>query len=120
MISDRGQYDAVLCCKQSLVFESRISNVMDEFTLNGKADMSLMYGVANFNGRAALSLYRERFPNSTMTNHKIFPRLHRKLCENGSIHDRRQDTGRTRHVQFPELEECILRGVEGSPSTSTR
>lgn len=94
--------------------------VMEQFTFAEKADMHLMYGIANCNGRKALRLYHERFPNRTMPDHKIFPRLHRQLCDSGSFHVKRPDAGRWRHVRDPEMEERILRECEDNPSTSTR
>ncbi|GFV76810.1 hypothetical protein TNCV_4730301 [Trichonephila clavipes] len=42
-----------------------------------------MYGAVN--SRAVLQLYQERFPRRCMPNHKVFQRLHRQPCENGSF-----------------------------------
>lgn len=65
-------------------------------------------------------MYRERFFNRIMSDYKMFPRLHQQLYENGAFYVTRKDTGRARHVRLPELEESILREVEGSSRASTR
>ncbi|GFX99926.1 uncharacterized protein TNCV_259631 [Trichonephila clavipes] len=58
---------------------------MSEFANSEKADVHLIYGAANGNGRAALRLYQELFRNRCMWKHTMFERLDRSLCEKGSI-----------------------------------
>lgn len=93
---------------------------MGDFTNSEKADMHLIYGAANRNGRVAPRLYQERFPNSRMTNHKMFERLHRHLCENGSFIASCDGRTGTRTVRHPNMEETILNIVDETPRTSTR
>ena len=56
-----------------------------------KADVYLMYGTANSNGRESLKLYREKFPNKKMPDLKLFSYLLRELRESGSFHVKRPD-----------------------------
>ncbi|KFM62974.1 hypothetical protein X975_21073, partial [Stegodyphus mimosarum] len=87
--------------------------------MQGKADMHLMYGADNGNGRAALRLYQERFPNRRMPKNTMFERLHRSLCENGSL-EATSDTRSGRTARQPRIKESILNIVHESPQTSTR
>lgn len=91
---------------------------MDEYSNVELADMHLVYGAADCNGRTALRLYQERFPNRRAPHHTIFARLHRRLRENGSFE--RATMNRERSTRTPDNEENVLRLAEGNPSTSTR
>ncbi|GFU41540.1 hypothetical protein TNCV_2792611 [Trichonephila clavipes] len=77
-----------------------------------KADLHLMHGDVNGNGRAAILLYQEHFPNRRMLNHKKFQRLHRQAYENSSFIASFDGRGRSRTEQHPYLEEVILDHVE--------
>lgn len=81
---------------------------MERFTHAEMADMHLVYGFVNGNGRAAVREYRERFPNRRIPQHQTFGRLHRLLRETGTSRARMHDTGRNRTVRTPEMEEEIM------------
>ncbi|KFM72950.1 hypothetical protein X975_25428, partial [Stegodyphus mimosarum] len=91
-----------------------------KFTHREKADMHLMYGADNGNGRAALRLHQERFPNRRMPKHTIFERLHRSLCENGSFEATSDTRSGSRTARQHRIEESILNIAHESPQTSTR
>ncbi|KFM77037.1 hypothetical protein X975_18776, partial [Stegodyphus mimosarum] len=97
-----------------------MSSVMGEFTHREKANMHLMYGTANGNGRAALRLYQERFPKRRMPKHTMFERLRRSLCENGSFEVTSNTRSGRRTALQPRIEESILNIAHESPQTSTR
>ncbi|GIY85832.1 hypothetical protein CEXT_466161 [Caerostris extrusa] len=50
---------------------------MGDFTYVAKADIHCVYSSANGNGRAALRMYHEQFPDGRMRNHILRP-LHRQ------------------------------------------
>lgn len=55
------------------------------FSTEELADMHLVYGLAQGNGRAAHRLYTERFPMRRAPHHTLFARLHQNLRERGSF-----------------------------------
>ncbi|GFY00427.1 uncharacterized protein TNCV_1664661 [Trichonephila clavipes] len=93
---------------------------MGDFTNNEKADIHLMYGADNSNGRTVLQLYQYRFPSRDMPNHKMFQTLHRQLCENGSFITSTGGKCRSRAVRQTHLEEIILDYGNEIPGTSKR
>ncbi|GFX44930.1 uncharacterized protein TNCV_3429791 [Trichonephila clavipes] len=99
--------------KSAFAFENSV--VMSDFTNSKKANMHLMYGAVNDNGREALRLHQEHFPSRCMSNHKIFQRLHRKTCENGSFDVSIDGRGRSRTVRQTHLKEVILNHVDERP-----
>lgn len=48
------------------------SSMMGDFMNSEKANMHLIYGAANGNGKAVLQLYQESFPNRHRLNPKMF------------------------------------------------
>ncbi|GFW34501.1 DUF4817 domain-containing protein [Trichonephila clavipes] len=81
---------------------------MTEYTNSEKADMILVHGATDCNGRATQRLYAEKHPVRRTPAHTMFARLHQQLCGTGSF----QKAART------ELnEEIVLDMVE---SLSTR
>lgn len=93
---------------------------MEEYTFRELADMHLMYGAAEGNGRAAARLYAQRFPNRRQPHHTTFSTIDRRLGETGTMRPDRGNAGRQRDVRTPELEERILEEVGMNPRTSTR
>ncbi|GFX10922.1 uncharacterized protein TNCV_511821 [Trichonephila clavipes] len=84
---------------------------MTEYTNAEKADMILVHGATDCNGRATQRLYAEKHPVRRTPAHTMFARLHQQLCGTGSF----QKAART------ELnEEIVLDMVETTPSLSTR
>ena len=51
---------------------------MERFTHGGMADMHLVYGSVNRNGRIAVWEHRHSFPNRRISQHHIFGRLHHR------------------------------------------
>ncbi|KAF8771229.1 hypothetical protein HNY73_018676 [Argiope bruennichi] len=94
--------------------------MMRYFTNSEKADMHLMYGADNGNGRAELRCYQKRFLSRRMPNHKMFERLHRQLYENGSFNTSTDGRDRSRTVRQPHMEEIILDHVDETPGTGIR
>lgn len=99
---------------------ARISEGMSTYSNQEKADMHFMYGLANGNALEAARLYRQRFPRRHVPDRKMFEKLHRCLCETGSFVSDMQDTGRSRSVRTPQVEDNILQRVEDRPDISTR
>ncbi|GFW15389.1 uncharacterized protein TNCV_3740931 [Trichonephila clavipes] len=91
---------------------------MSDFTNSEKADILLIYSAANGNGRAALRLYQECFPSRRMPNPKMFHRLHRQLCENGSLIACTDGRSKSRIVKQTLLEKAILDQVDEKSGTS--
>lgn len=81
---------------------------MRAFTNSEKA----VRNVADCNGRAALWLYQESFPNRHMPNHKMFQLLHRQLSENGTLIVSIDERGRSKTERQPYIEETNLKLVE--------
>ncbi|GFU96735.1 hypothetical protein TNCV_839601 [Trichonephila clavipes] len=61
--------------------------------LSEAADMHYINGRVDCNGRAALRMNYEKFPDRRMPDHRIFQRLHRQLSEPRSFHVTRHDAG---------------------------
>lgn len=93
---------------------------MEEYTYRELADMHLVYGAAEGNGRAAARLYEQRFPHRRHPHHTTFSAIDRRLRETGTMRHNMANTGRPRYVRTPQLEERILEEVEMNPQTSTR
>ncbi|GFW34435.1 uncharacterized protein TNCV_500531 [Trichonephila clavipes] len=90
---------------------------MAEYTNAEKADMILVYGATDCNGRAPQRLYAERHP-VRWTAHTMFARLHQQLCETGSFQKAARNRDRTARTELNE--EIVLDMVETTPSLSTR
>ncbi|GFX64463.1 uncharacterized protein TNCV_4043531 [Trichonephila clavipes] len=91
---------------------------MAEYTNAEKADMILVYGATDCNGRAAQRLYAERHPIRRTPAHTMFARLHQQLCETGSFQKAARNRDRTARTELNE--EIVLDMVETTPSLSTR
>ncbi|GFV58007.1 hypothetical protein TNCV_2573031 [Trichonephila clavipes] len=70
--------------------------------------MLLIFCAVHDTVRVPLRLYRERFPNRRLPNHKLFYRFQRQLCENGSFITSTDGTGRSMTVRQTDLEEVTL------------
>ncbi|GFV47601.1 DUF4817 domain-containing protein [Trichonephila clavipes] len=90
------------------------------FTNSELADIHFIYGLADGNGRAAVRLYRERYPTRRQPNHQTFARVHQNLVERGSFRATIEGTGRRRIARTPILEEGVLHAVDQTPGTSVR
>ncbi|GFW16092.1 isatin hydrolase [Trichonephila clavipes] len=55
------------------------------------ADMHLIYGLAEGNARTAERLYRKRYPQRDVPDHRMFANLHHKLCTYGSLRGNRHN-----------------------------
>ncbi|GFU80198.1 hypothetical protein TNCV_1091481 [Trichonephila clavipes] len=53
-----------------------------------------IYDLADGNGRAAVRLYRERYPTRRQPNHQTFARVHQNLAGRGSFRAAIEGTGR--------------------------
>ncbi|GFV01340.1 general transcription factor II-I repeat domain-containing protein 2B [Trichonephila clavipes] len=84
------------------------------------ADIHFIYDLADGNGRAAVRLYRERYPTRRQPNHQTFARVHQNLVERGSFRAAIEGTGRRRIARTPIFEEGVLHAVDQTPGTSVR
>ena len=116
-----------MCCRTGHTVIHRVKRfipdreyfcVVEQFTVSEKAYMNVMNGAANYNGREALSLYREKFPSRKMPDQKLISYLHHQLRERCSFRVKRSDADHSRHV--PEMKERILSEFEDNLSRSTR
>ena len=57
---------------------------MERYTWIELTNMHLAYGASFTRGRAAQRLYRYRYPNRRITQHKTFSSIHRRLCQSGN------------------------------------
>ena len=78
-------------------------------------DMIMCYGAAGRNGRIALRMYQEQFPNRNHPHHTMFARLYQLLREDGSLHPLCIG-GRPRQTRIPAFEEEVLERVGNDPS----
>ncbi|GFV01344.1 uncharacterized protein TNCV_2125701 [Trichonephila clavipes] len=93
---------------------------MYRFTNSELADIHFIYDLADGNGRAAVRLYRERYPTRRQPNHQTFARVHQNLVERGSFRAAIEGTGRRRIARTPIFEEGVLHAVDQTPGTSVR
>ena len=91
---------------------------MDVYTRPEITIMIMCYGAAGGNGRRALRMYQERFPNRNHPHRRMFAHLLQRLREDGSLRPRCIG-GRPRQTRKPAFEEEVLEGVGNDPSTST-
>ena len=78
----------------------------------------MCYGVAGGNGRRALRMYQEWFPNRNHPHHTMFVCLYQRLREDGSLRPWCIG-GRPHQTRTPAFEEEVLERVGNDPSTST-
>ncbi|GBN39692.1 hypothetical protein AVEN_129169-1 [Araneus ventricosus] len=88
---------------------------MLSFIIREKADIHFIMGTANGNGSES-----QWFPNRRLPDRKTSERLHRQLCETGSILASRSDAGCPKTDGALVVEEAILDMGADHPSTSTR
>ena len=91
---------------------------MDVYTRPELTDMIMCYGAAGGNGRRALRMYQERFPNRNHPHHKMVAHLYQRLREDGSLRPRCIG-GRPRQTRTPAYEEEVFERVGNDPLTST-
>ena len=84
------------------------------------ADIVLLYGEAQCNGRAARQLYAKRFPHRQTPSQYLFVKVYQRASETGTFTTRRADCGAPRQRCIPEFEEAVLNAVEEDTMTSTR
>ncbi|GFW05562.1 DUF4817 domain-containing protein [Trichonephila clavipes] len=90
------------------------------FTNSELEGIHFIYGLADGNGRAAVRLYRERYPTRRQPNHQMFVRVHQNLVERGSFRATIEGTGRRRIARTPIFEEGVLHAVDQTPGPSVR
>ncbi|XP_049789833.1 uncharacterized protein LOC126195317 [Schistocerca nitens] len=90
------------------------------FTIAELCDMHLIYGEAKGVARAAVRIYRERFPRRRLPARKTFAAVHQRLRDTGSLLPRAEGRGPQRADRTLEAEERILDRIQKDPSQSTR
>ena len=91
-----------------------------DYTFEKLADMHLMHGLAQGNGREARSLYLERFPNRCLPSHPTFVSVDRIVRKTGSFAISKTCIWHSRSVCMPETEEYVLDRFQETTFTSTR
>ncbi|GFT49836.1 hypothetical protein NPIL_519031 [Nephila pilipes] len=81
--------------------------VLEVFIISDRADMNLMYSVANGNIRETFQICEECFPNTSM-----FDQLHRQVGTNGLFITSSAVSGRSRIERYASLEETIVKFVD--------
>ncbi|GFU69550.1 DUF4817 domain-containing protein [Trichonephila clavipes] len=92
---------------------------MYRFTNSELADIHFINDLADGNGRAAVRLYRERYPTRRQPNHQTFAQVHHNLVERGSFRATIEGTG-WRRIARTIFEEGVLHPVDQTPGTSVR
>ena len=87
--------------------------------MNELTDMHLVYGDTYQNGRRAVRMYAERFPQRRHPAHTMFQRLDQRLRERGSLRSNMSGIGRPSSLTR-DVEKAILGLVEDEPSISSR
>ena len=90
------------------------------YTFEELADIHLMYGLAQGNGREVRKLYLERFQNRRLQSYPTLASVDRRLRETGSFAISNTCIGHSRSVHTPEREEYVLDRFQETPSTRTR
>lgn len=83
-------------------------------------DMLLIYGEARRNGREAVRIYQDRFPQRLSPSKNIFEHVYRRLRETGTLKPFKANSGRRRYRRTVQVEEEVLNTLDRNPSTSTR
>nr|QLJ84872.1 transposase-like protein [Dichotomius schiffleri] len=91
-----------------------------DFPFNEQTDMLLVLGFCEGNCRESVRVYRERYPNRRIPNHKTFARIEHRLRETGNLKPVRFNAGRPRQARTPIAEEAVLQEVDNNPRISTR
>lgn len=92
---------------------------MNQYSNAELTDMHYVYGAVDGNGRAAVRMYRQRFPNRRVPDHRLFGQLHRRLQEAGSFRIS-SHIGRQRTTRTPNIENSVLDAFTRNPRTSIR
>ncbi|KMQ96272.1 hypothetical protein RF55_3456 [Lasius niger] len=93
---------------------------MNEYSFEELADIHLVYGRADGNGRLATRMYQETFPGRRTPNHQTFAAVDRRLRETGQFRPVTANYGARKTVRAPDVEERILDRVNDNPSTRNR
>lgn len=93
---------------------------MQRFTYNEYADMHLVYGRAECNGRRAAGLYRAQFPGRHVPHHSTFSQVDRRLRESGKFKPKKEASGAPRTVRTVDFTDRVLEEFANRPRTSTR
>ena len=87
-----------------------------DFTYEDLADMHVMYGLFQGNGREARSLYHERFLSLILPSHTIFISVNKRLWKTDSSAISITDKGYSGTVCTSEKEEQVLNSFRETPS----
>ena len=79
-----------------------------DYPFEGLADLHLMYGLEQGNGREVRKLYLEWFPKSRFLSHPTFASVDRRLRETGSFAISNTCIRHFRSVSTPETEDYAL------------
>nr|CAI5842924.1 unnamed protein product [Callosobruchus analis] len=90
------------------------------YSFEEMTDMLLIYGEAKNNGRQAVRLYEQKFPNRRIPHHSTFASIEMRLRETGNLRTKRNNAGRPRTTRTVSIEEAILNNLLERPSLSTR
>nr|CAI5834537.1 unnamed protein product [Callosobruchus analis] len=90
------------------------------YSFEEMTDMLLIYGEAKNNGRQAVRLYEQKFPNRRIPHHSTFASIEMRLRETGNLRTKRNNAGRPRTTRTVPIEEAILNNLLERPSLSTR
>ncbi|KAJ8960253.1 hypothetical protein NQ318_003978 [Aromia moschata] len=92
----------------------------ERFTFPEMADMYLIYVWCNSNSSAAVTRYRQEFPNKRTPSRKMFDNIDRRLRATGTFYKTNRNAGRQRFTRNVNVEERVLNRVWEDPTLSTR
>nr|CAI5825460.1 unnamed protein product [Callosobruchus analis] len=90
------------------------------YSFDEMTDMLLIYGEAKDNGRQAVPLYVQKFPNRRIPHHSTFASIEMRLRETGNLRIKRNNAGRQRTTRTVRIKEVILNNLLERPSLSSR
>lgn len=91
------------------------------YTNRELATMHSIYGLTGGNGLQARSLHQERYPTCRCPNRKTFERIHRRLCEHGSLAYLSGNKGRPKNTARKVEEEILdIFDKKKNPRINTR
>ncbi|KAJ3639158.1 hypothetical protein Zmor_004029 [Zophobas morio] len=85
---------------------------MVNFTNSERADMVMLYGVADGNSSLACELWIERFPNRAIPCARTFTSVVQHLRDHGTFEPQTHERGRGRTERILQADEHILEHVE--------
>lgn len=84
------------------------------------ADLHLIYGVANYNGREAMRNYELKYHHRKLPCHVFVATLYRRLCKTGSWRTQARCCSPTKNSVYFSTDESVLQALKCNLATNIR